>query len=166
MFGVATYAQVRDKADRPPEKSFKERIYYGGNLGLQFGNITLVEFAPSVGYKLTDNLSLGVGATYLYISYNDLGYKFTSNIYGARIFGRYIVSEGWFIHGEDEVLNVESVYFPGTRLSINTYMAGVGYRQMFSDRSSYYIIALWNFNESVYSPYSNPIIRMGFNVGF
>jgi hypothetical protein len=27
------------------------------------------------------------------------------------------------------------------------------------------IMFLWNINESFYSPYSNPIIRIGFGVG-
>ena len=43
-----------------------DRIVIGGNLGAQFGNITIAEISPNIGYMVTDNLLSGIGGTYIY----------------------------------------------------------------------------------------------------
>jgi len=42
-------------------------------------------------------------------------------------------------------------------------MVGGGYRQRLGERSSVTITALWNLNQTANTPYSNPVIRLGFN---
>ena len=42
------YAQKK-KAEPPP---LKERLFYGGNFGLQFGTITDIQIAPVIGIWL------------------------------------------------------------------------------------------------------------------
>lgn len=166
-----------------PEK-FSEKVFFGGNFGLQFGDITLVDVSPMVGYRFTDQVAVGVSLSYKYYHYkkfffNPYSYTFsdmTSNIYGASIFGRYYFVENLFAHAEYEYLiysydnyrpntggasfskSIETVDVPGLYL-------GGGYRQPIGGRTSFTITILYNVMESPYSPYSNPIIRAGVNVG-
>ena len=43
--------------------SFKERLFFGGNVGAWFGSTTYVNISPLVGCKITKQFSLGAGVT-------------------------------------------------------------------------------------------------------
>ena len=58
-----------------------DRIFYGGNLGLQFGTITFIDASPLIGYRLTDKLSLGTGISYIIIGKNFLVFKSSVQVY-------------------------------------------------------------------------------------
>ena len=62
------FAQDDSTTTKPPKerKPFKDRIYFGGNLGLQFGNQTYIDISPLIGYKVTEKFSAGFGVTYIY----------------------------------------------------------------------------------------------------
>ena len=45
------------------------------------------------------------------------------------------------------------------------FSSGVGYFQHFSEHSGINALLLYNFTESAYTPYTNPIFRIGFVVG-
>lgn len=155
----------RKPRPEPPKKSFQwDKVFIGGNFGAQFGSITVVNISPIVGYKITERLAAGVGVTYMYYDYK--AYNFSSSIYGGNIFGRVYVLPNVFAHVEYEVLNIDSYDFPGTRTNIENIYVGGGIRQQMGERSYMTIMALWNVNDSKYSPYGNPIIRMGFSFGF
>lgn len=149
----------------PPKKNFRDKIFFGGNVGLQFGVETFVDVSPLVGYKFTDKISAGIGATYQYYRYKDRYYNFETNIYGGRVFGRYNFTNYLFGHVEYEYLNLEAFDFYRRRVDVGSLMAGAGYIQRISDRSGIVAMVLYNFTESVYTPYRNPIIRVGFVVG-
>lgn len=143
------------------KNDFWQKVYVGGNLGLQFGTITFVDVSPLAGYKVTKDLSLGVGLTYLYYQY----YSSSFNVYGGRFFGKYNITESIFAHTEFEVLNRQHPYISGERLNVTNVLVGGGYRQAIGANSYFNILALWNLNESEYSLYSNPIIRAGVIIG-
>ena len=46
-----------------------KRVTIGGGLGLTFGDITVIEIAPNLGYYLTNQILAGIGLNYTY-SYN------------------------------------------------------------------------------------------------
>ena len=175
--------------------AFKDRLFTGGGLGLQFGTwSTLVDVTPVIGYYLTDNVVFGLGGTYKYYRYKNAYYvvfnngeskyyDLIANMLGGSIFARYYfksdlinIFNNLFAHVEYEYLNYK---YNDYRLNesgsdINTYkmttdihsfFVGGGLRQMVGGRSFLYLMILWNLNDSFYSPYSNPVIRIGFNVG-
>jgi len=90
LISHGTFAQEpRATAQEPPrQQSGWDRIYIGGNFGLQFGNYTIVDLSPQIGYRITDRLTSGIGITYMYLKYTDPVYNFSykTNIYGGSIF--------------------------------------------------------------------------------
>ena len=165
-------------AQQEPGKSFADRLFFGGNLGLQFGNTTYIDVSPLVGYKVTEKFHAGIGATYIYESSkirftNSSIMRFETSHYGGRLFGRYYVWENLFAHAEYEYLNLGWPDYNSTsnkieiqRENINSIFIGGGYAQPIGSNVAFLIMALWNVNEGVNSPYVNPLFRFGIVAGF
>lgn len=149
----------------PPKDNFWDKFFIGGNMGLQFGTVTFADISPLVGYKFTEEISAGIGATYQYYHYKDRYYDLETNVYGGRVFGRYNFTEYLFGHVEYEYLNLEAFDFNRRRVDVGSLMAGGGYLQRISDNAGIVAMVLFNFTESAYTPYSNPIFRVGIVVG-
>lgn len=176
MFYSASLQAQQDTLIAPetpaaPEKEkipFKDRLFLGGNLGLQFGSQTYIDVSPLLGYRVNDKLSVGVGATYIYYRLKEANYSYSSSIYGGRMFARYFLYENFFAQFEPELLNME-VYNTNSneyyRKNIFSPFIGGGYIQKFSEYSGIYIMLLYNINDTPDSPYQNPVIRIGFNIG-
>ncbi len=156
--------------DSIPKNPFKDKLYTGGGLGLQIGDYTLIQVSPILGYNITENLSVGIGATYQYTKYRQYNYDFVSNMYGGSIFGRYIIWRSIFAYAEDELLNIEyreqvnNIIYK-KRTNVNSLFVGGGVRQLVGENSAMVLMLLWNLNETPYTPYNNPIIRIGFEIG-
>ncbi len=170
LFKTEVYCQKNEQ--KPIENKRVERPYFtGGNFGLQFGSVTAIDVSPILGYRITENIAVGIGATYQY--FKDARYvpAISTDIYGGRLFARYYFFEKFFLHAEYEIINYEKIsIIPGTnnmlneRLWENNLFLGGGYRQLIGDFSSMHISVLWNFNQGPYSPFSNPQIRIGFDI--
>ena len=148
---------------KPKNKGFdSSKLFSGGNFGLSFGTITIIEISPLLGYQITDRVSVGLGVTYLHYSDNVNQYK--TNVYGGRVFARYNLFPNLFLHAEAEELNGEWVY-PDRWWEL-ALPVGAGYRQPLGDFSSFTFMLLYNLNHTAYSPYQSPVIvRVGFNIG-
>ena len=149
----------------PLKKNFLDKVFVGGNLGFQFGTETFAEVSPLVGYHFTNKISGGLGITYQYYHYKDRNYDFQTNVYGGRVFGRYNFTDYLFGHVEFEYLNLEAFDFQRRRVDVGSLLAGGGYLQRFGQNSGVMIMLLYNFTESAYTPYQNPIIRVGVMIG-
>lgn len=147
--------------------SFKKRFYVGGNVGAWFGTTTYINISPLVGFKVTKPFSIGAGFTYNYFSQNIGGYHYSSYIYGTNTFVRYAVLENIFVQGGWDRLNVPDFYSPvaDSRTWIDNVLIGGGLRQPFSSNGVFVMAVYYNINQGPLSPYPNPIIQIGFNVG-
>lgn len=147
--------------------NFKERLFFGGNIGAWFGPTTYVNLSPLVGCKITKEFSLGGGFTYNYYSQTYMGQKYTSTIYGGNAFARYHIFENLFAQVGWDRLSVPD-YTTGlqnSRAWVDNILLGGGYRQSFSERGSFVAAVFYNINETPLSPYQNPIVQIGFNIG-
>jgi long-subunit fatty acid transport protein len=175
---VSVFAQDNNNEDNRikynydnPSKPFKDRIFTGGNVGLQLGTVTMVDISPLIGYKLTEKLTTGVGFTYQYYNDSYFAPPFTLNIWGGRIFVRYNILERLFAHVEYEFLTFKTDMFnmssnePAQQINLNNILIGGGYRERIGEDIYANVTVLWNINESAYSLYRNPIIRLGFVFG-
>jgi hypothetical protein len=147
--------------------SIKDRLYFGGNVGAWFGSTTYINLSPLVGCKITKQFSVGGGITYNYYSQTSYGQKYTSSIYGGNIFARYLALENAFVQVGWDHLSVPDFYSPiaNSRVWVDNILLGGGYRQAFSERGSFVAAIFYNINQTPLSPYPNPIIQIGFNIG-
>lgn len=147
--------------------SFKERLYFGGNIGAWFGSTTYVNLSPLIGCKITKEFSLGGGFTYNYYSQTYLGQRYVSTIYGGNAFARYHIFENLFAQvGWDRLSVLDyNATIPNSRVWVDNILLGGGYRQSFSDHGSFVAAVFYNINQTPLSPYQNPIIQIGFNIG-
>lgn len=162
-------AQI-DQETKQPENDFKSHLYFGGGFGLQFGFMTLIEVSPLVGYNVTPKFSVGISPTYKFYKYNDYygqNLDLKTNVWGGSIFSRYYVFENVFAHVEYESLlyNSQTPNYPETKQQFNSFFVGGGYNQRIGGNSGMYILVLWNLNDTPDSPYTNPVIRVGFTIG-
>ncbi len=152
-----------------PKQTFVSRLFYGGGFGLQFGTVTLIEVSPLIGYKVTPKFGVGISPSYKYYSYRPYNYssKIQSNIYGGSIFARYMIFENIFAHAEYESLfyNTKIPGYPTDMSQYNSVLVGGGYRQQIGNNAAMNLMLLWNLNDTPDSPYTNPIIRVGFTIG-
>ncbi len=146
----------------PPPKPLKDRLFVGGNLGLQFGSYTYVEVAPLTGIHLTNFFDVGIGGIYTY-SKNSLT-NFTNQIYGANAFAQLLVIKPVMLHVQIETVNSGIYNLSGdiSRQWFQSVLVGGGIRQPISERSYSFILILWDLNEGYNTPYQNPVIKVGF----
>ncbi|ARS35136.1 hypothetical protein [Pontibacter actiniarum] len=150
---------------------FIDKLYIGGSFGLQFGSFTSISLLPTLSYAVTPKFYLGVGGVYHYES----GSGFNLHHFGGRGFTQLEMFEvgggAVLAHAEVEALSIEVPYFDATgrrrtdRSSLTMPMVGLGYRQRISDKGSFDLLVLYNGNDDPINPYSNPVIRAGFNIG-
>jgi hypothetical protein len=157
----------RQREEPPP---LKERLFFGGNLGLQFGRETDIQVSPVVGIWLLPRLAVAVGYKYGNVQ---------TSIYGGKAYAEFVVIQnlnsiipiggntGIFLHLEDEILSLETEDWKNppyltNRFSINTLLAGGGISQQLGRRSSMNFMVLWALNESIYNIYGTPEIRISF----
>ena len=88
---LISFAQEEEQ----PRKGFdKENLFFGGNFGLSFGDYTLVNISPQVGYRFSNFFAAGAGVNFIYSSfkyrYNDPSFDYRDNygVAGLNLFGR------------------------------------------------------------------------------
>jgi len=169
-FTMAYGQQVRQEA--PP---LRERLFFGGNIGLMFGSYTNIDVSPIIGLWVLPRIAVAAGPNFRYFK-DPYG---STTIYGGKAYTEIVFLQdlnnllplgihlGLFLHGEYEGLSLESAFFKSppyesARFMLNTFLAGGGIRQMLGPRSSMNITFLWAFDDSGYGIYGNPEIRVSF----
>ncbi|MDX2305000.1 MAG: hypothetical protein NW226_19470 [Microscillaceae bacterium] len=169
----------RVKPSELAEQSFWQRLTLGGNTGFSFGNPTVIDLSPLLGYRFTERFVAGFGGNYLYYKGNDivglvngilvnLG-NIKGSYYGARSYGQYFVVPQAFIWAELEGMNVE--YFNENQGRIDRQwqlapLVGGGFFQSIGNsRSGFSATILYNINhQSGISWRGTPwVTRVGFN---
>jgi hypothetical protein len=152
---------------------FTDRLYFGGNFGLQFGTFTHVEASPIVGYMINEKLSAGIGGIYQYfrVRGGNRVPDYETNIYGGKLFGRYNFSQQLFGYSEYENINLDVIYntsngFELGRAWVPAFFIGGGYFQPIGNRAGATVMALYNLLYDVSrSPYNSPfVLRVGFTI--
>lgn len=174
--------QARKAAQQHAEQYTKLFVYSGIGLGYSsiYGYSTFnFSISPAIGYRINDRLAIGPGISYAYNNFGaDDGYGHSSHLstssLGGKVFGQLRVVDQFFVHAEYEVTRAQfptldsQGNFAGTiSRSVQTPLAGVGYRSQISNRAAADIVLLYNFQDNYNSIYPNPVIRFNFlfNIG-
>lgn len=171
-----TKEEVEENENSLSHLSFSERSYFGGNLALSFGTNTFIDVSPLWGYMIDRNLSMGLGATYIYLSreyydfFSNQTFRQKSSLYGGRTFLRYRVFDQYYFHSEFESINNEVPRFDGSGLSdrewVPGFFIGAGLFQPAFGRGGVSFFVMYNLlHDELRSPYGSAwVIRAGFTL--
>jgi hypothetical protein len=158
-----------------PKISWKDSLYFGGNLGIQFtGNGSLIDLSPNVGYKFNKYLSVGLQGIFTNITVRDINFVYKYTFYGLGSFIRIKPLPYLFLQAEYDVLSVPDNFSIGkaTRTIADVNLAGLGIRNELSLNTCYYLLIMYEFiptpnSPYTYGPFNSPLVyRAGFNINF
>ena len=166
FFGIQFTSFAQREIDPKAKFTFKDRIYYGGNLGLQLGTVTLIDLSPLAGVMLSPKFSTGLGGTYQY--YDDTRFQGAAgSSFGGRAFARYNVLPNIFTYTEVESINWNAYNYGQDnfqRTWTEAFFVGAGYFAPFGSRGGANFTFLYNLSHSnLDGYYSEPyLLRVGF----
>lgn len=137
----------------------RSRLIFGGTFGLGFGNYTVINVSPQIGYAFFNNFSAGGGVSYNY--YRNRYYDSSLSYLGLNVYARYnllryitlqVQPEGYYRWGS----YAESRFVPAVLVGAGAFIPtfnGSGLSVMF-----YYDVV-----QDKYSPYGEEIF---YSVGY
>ena len=155
----------------PPKQSTPgpSKVYYGGTVGLSFGDYFRISLEPYVAYKVTPKFSLGGKVRYEYIEDKRYSEKLTSSNYGGSVFTRYRLIPQIYAHGEFAYMSYkyQTSNLESQREWIPFLLLGGGLVQRAGARTAMYVEVLWDVLQDDNSPYdsSTPFVGVGVGVG-
>lgn len=175
LFSISIHSAFsQDKESNNPYAGLplKDRLFFGGDLGLGVGTVTYIRVAPIIGYNISPKFAIGAGPSYQY--YKDNRYVgVESSVYGGSVFGRYFVLPNIFLQTEFEALNLEELYFdPASdftrnRVTIPVWFVGGGFSQRSANGSGIFIGIFYDLIGDINSPYPNNLaFRAGGIISF
>lgn len=147
----------------------KRPMFYGGTVGMTFGDYTSISISPMVGLKLTPRVSVGVMGTYEYIK--DTRYKedVTASNYGGSVFARFFPVPRFYGHAEFEYMSYKysTSDLETDRTWVPFLLLGGGIVQPISPRAALTVEVLFDVLNDDHSPYESghPWVSVGVGVG-
>ena len=174
------FAQDEEKTEEKRNGFHKENLFFGGNFGLTFGDYTLINISPQLGYRLNKYFAAGAGINFQYVSekqrdvYNNPLYKTSIGVAGLNLFGRAYPIQYFMLQLQPEVNyrfgNIKTYYNGVTEktnldaLIVPSILAGGGI-VIPSDRSALIISMMYDLLKDVNSPYgTKPFVNFTYNI--
>ncbi len=182
-FSATLFAQLERQPQpqkAPEQKGFdKSRLFFGGNFGLSFGDYTIINVSPQVGYRFNRYVAAGMGINGQYYSVKYNGYagidKDQYGIAGLNVFGRVYPIEQLFAQLQPEMNYTwgKVKYTDGSSSTIDgktrtSLLIGAGGIIPTGSRAGITIMIQYDLlGEANIPPYGNkPIYGFGVNLGF
>lgn len=159
-------------APPPPQKPrFRDRLYYGGNLGLSFGDVTYVGLAPYMGVSFSPKVSGGIGIYYTHREDDRYDPNLSTNDWGSSLFARYRPAPQFFLQAEYSWTDFEYLLIDGStaREDYSGVLVGGGFVQEMGGHAAFIVSAMYdiNWSEDELTPYDSPwLFSAGVSVGF
>jgi hypothetical protein len=173
---------AQDYEEETPKKGFqKEKLFLGGNFGLTFGDYTLINISPQLGYRFNRYVAAGLGLNGQYVSVKERAYtgdaysKTTQTVFGLNVFGRVYPIRNIMLQAQPEVnyLYGKQVYYgpPKQEYRLDAVIAPSllvgGGLVLPSGRGEMLITIFYDVLQNENSPYGRrPIYNFGYNIGF
>ena len=181
LCAATLFVFAQDEEEKPEkEKGFqKEKLFVGGNFGLTFGNFTLINVSPQIGYRFTDHFAAGVGLNLQYVSQKlkdfngDTYYKASRGVTGLNVFGRVYPIRQFMLQVQPEVNYVfgkEIYYTPREKFNLDAMIVPSlllgGGLVIPSGRGAFITSVFYDVLQDPNSPYGKRlIVNFTFNVG-
>ncbi|MCB2219023.1 MAG: hypothetical protein KQI35_01420 [Bacteroidetes bacterium] len=153
-----------------PKTPLKDKIYFGGSIGVSFGNYSRIAVYPMMGYKITPKLSAGIELGYEYISDNRYTSTYNTSNYGFSLFSRYRFIPQLYLHAEYSMVNYELYYIDQSRTRewVPFLFLGAGFSQQLASGIWAYAQIKFDVLQDENSPYNEwaPFYTFGISVGF
>ena len=165
----SAYTNVQMPGPASPPKKQKKPVYYGGTVGLSFGDYFRISVAPLVGVYLSPKASVGGRFIYEYVEDKRFDPKLTSSNYGGSAFARYRLVPQAYAHAEFAYMSYEYNSIVGSnREWVPFVLLGGGYVQPLSPKTSFFVEVLFDVLQDSKSPYEewNPWVSVGVAAGF
>ena len=167
---TASVEPVKKEKPQKAKKPLKDKIYFGGGVGVSFGSYTRLAVYPMIGYKFTPKLSGGIEVGYEYVSNNNTSPKYETSNYGFSLLARYRLLPPVFIHAEYAMYNYEFYLSDNNteREWVPFLFLGAGFVKNIGGRSSVYAMVKFDLLQNDKSPYNDwePWFAVGVSVGF
>jgi hypothetical protein len=181
IVGVITCLQTFLQAqDEPLEKQGfdRSRLFAGGNFALSFGNSTIINISPQLGYRFNRFLAAGAGVNAQYSSFRTINAydgstfsRFNYGVGGLNIFGRFYPIEQVILQVQPEMNYVwgkEKYYNPSSEISLKgkfvpSLLLGAGGAIPMGGSGAFIIMAQYDVLQSNRTPYGS---RVFFNFGY
>jgi hypothetical protein len=178
-FSVILIAQ---EVPEEEQKGFqKERLFFGGNFGLTFGDYTLINVSPQIGYRFTERLAAGMGINMQYVSFkerdfrtNNILYKTSQGVAGLNVFGRAYPIKQFFVQLQPElnyIFGKQTYFQPREEFKMDaeivpSVLAGGG-MAIPGGRGAFLVSIFYDVLQHKNSPYGRkPVYTFGYNIGF
>ena len=147
-----------------------KKIYYGGTVGLSFGDYFRFSIVPFVGYKLKPKLHIGGKVGYEYIEDSRYAEELTSHNYGASVFTRVFPRPSIYGHAEFAYMSYKYMVSDteSDRFWVPFLYVGGGLVKPIGQSASVFVEVLFDVLQDDKSPYEDwaPFISAGVGVGF
>jgi len=179
MASVSLKAQ--DEPEPPPKKGFdKEKLFFGGNFGLSFGDYTLINISPQIGYRFNRYLAAGAGLNFIYSSIRYRYYPSTDDyrnsygVAGINIFGRVYPIDYVFLQLQPEMNYTwgKVKFYDGTPDAklpakiVPSLLGGAG-GAIPAGRGAFIVMVEYDLLQNDRSPYgTRAFFNFGYNIGF
>lgn len=167
--------------EEQPKKGFqKENLFVGGNFGLSFGDYTLINVSPQLGYRFNRYVAAGVGINGQYVSEKTRDYwgnrdaKYTRGIVGLNVFGRVYPFQFVMLQVQPEVNYIfgKNTYYTGNPTGTFNWGSEIepslllgGGAVLPQGRGALVISAMYDVLQRDNSPYGRrPVYNIGYNI--
>lgn len=170
LFCSTLFAQDTDNDSHKKSKNpFARRLFTGGNFGLQFGTVTLIDVSPILGYRVSDRFSAGLGGVYTYVRVNTGTQSYSSSVFGPQAYAHFLVTEQFFAEANGRLLSVDVYRQVGhdyQREWVPLLYIGAGYRSEIGSNAWLNMAFMYDIISDPRSPYSSRLLpRVGVVAG-
>lgn len=156
----------------PPKKTWKDTMFFGGGVGLGFGDVDYVSIEPLVGWHVHPKIAVGVSPLYRWTNDSRYPDSVSTTDYGIRAFAQYFPVPTFYGEIEYEYLDYEYVLpsLDTTRTSASYVFVGGGISRPLGGKAALYASALYNLSYDGNDParaYDSPwVFSVGVAAGF
>ncbi|GEM_PF-311724 len=154
------------KKYKPSRSGFefdKSKLSIGGSLGLQFGDYTVVNISPQVGYDFSKYLTAGAGIGYTYFKEDFSNERWTNSYLSFNLFGRFYPIDFLVIGIQPEISRMwQTLKVNGESYNDNkfvpSFLVGGGFRY-----GGAIVMIQYDVVQDDFSPYGD---RLVYTVGY